>query len=58
MIRRWWRLQRLRAREYHLTWQLDLWPNPDMENVLSYVRYARQQAETGRSYPPTRDGSR
>jgi hypothetical protein len=52
------RLARLRNRERHLTWRLNLWPDDTLEPVLEYVSYARQQAELGLSYPPTRTRSR
>lgn len=59
MIRRWLHLQHLKAREYHLTWQHDLWPEEDLGPRLEWVRLARQQAELGRwlSYPPNKAGS-
>jgi hypothetical protein len=53
------RLAGLRHNERRLVWQLDLWPDPDLEQVLAYVKYARQQAELGRpTYPHPQDGSR
>jgi hypothetical protein len=57
-IRRRWRLARLRHRERHLAWLLSIWPDDNAAQVLDYVRYARQQAELGLSYPPTRTRSR
>ena len=50
------RLARLRHRERHLTWRLNIWPDDQAAQVLTYVRYARQQAERGVSYPPDKAG--
>jgi hypothetical protein len=54
------RLARLRHRERHLAWRLDLWPDEAIAPVLEYVRFARRQAELGRwgPYPQTGTGSR
>jgi hypothetical protein len=41
------RLARLRHRERHLAWRLEIWPDESLIPVLDYVRYARQQAELG-----------
>jgi hypothetical protein len=60
VIRRWLHLQRLKAREFQLQWQLDLWPDEELGPRLDHVRAVRQQAEVGRwlSYPPNGTGSR
>lgn len=43
---RWrWELVRLRHRERHLEWILSMWADPDAEQRLAMVRWARRRLE-------------